>query len=216
MFGGRLFFLSSRPVTLISVVSPLFPDFHLYFRRLAFIFGFLPSHPKFCPHILLFPGRSVQPCSRAAVFPCSRVPVQPQVPWPSRAVVFSTAVFWAVAFSAAAFSAAWFSTMELFATRFSPAAFSAVAFSAGAFSPAAFSARGFSLPTFFAAVCIVPLPYAVHSDAGLDQRQCTDPFHGDLLVGVVGVLADEFDVILPFGLLDIFYGDVLFAVEVDR
>ena len=72
MFGGRLFFLSSRPVTLISVVSPLFPDFHLYFRRLAFIFGFLPSHPKFCPHILLFPGRSVQPCSRAAVFPCSR------------------------------------------------------------------------------------------------------------------------------------------------
>ena len=60
MFGGRLFFLSSRP------------DFHLYFRRLAFIFGFLPSHPKFCPHILLFPGRSVQPCSRAAVFPCSR------------------------------------------------------------------------------------------------------------------------------------------------
>lgn len=69
MFGGRLFFLSSRPVTLISVVSPLFPDFHLYFRRLAFIFGFLPSHPKFCPHILLFPGRSVQPCSRAAASP---------------------------------------------------------------------------------------------------------------------------------------------------
>lgn len=200
MFGGRLFFLSSRPVTLISVVSPLFPDFHLYFRRLAFIFGFLPSHPKFCPHILLFPGRSVQP----------------QVPWHSRAVVFSTAVFWAVAFSAVAFSASWFSTMELFATRFSPAAFSTSVFWAVAFSAAAFSARWFSLPAFFAAACIVQLPYAVHSDAGLDQRQCTDPFHGDLLVGVVGVLADEFDVILPFGLLDIFYGDVLFAVEVDR
>ena len=181
-------------------------------RIFTFISVDSPAFSDFCPNIQNF---ALISCSFRDV-PCSRVPGQPQVPWPSRAMVFSTAVFWAVAFSAVAFSASWFSTMELFATRFSPAAFSAVAFSAGAFSPAAFSARGFSLPTFFAAACIVPLPYAVHSDAGLDQCQRTDSFHGDLLVGVVGVLADEFDVILPFGLLDIFYGDVLFAVEVDR
>ena len=59
-------------------------------------------------------------------------------------------------------------------------------------------------------------PDGVHADAGLDECDGADACDFDLLVGVVGVLADELHESGAVGFLDVLHGDVLFAVDVDR
>lgn len=58
--------------------------------------------------------------------------------------------------------------------------------------------------------------HGVHADAGLDEGQRFDPVDADILVGMVRILADEFDAAVVLRFLDVFYRDVLFAVDVDR
>ena len=58
--------------------------------------------------------------------------------------------------------------------------------------------------------------HGVHADAGFDESQCLDAVDTHILVGMVRVLAHQFDAAVVFGFLDVFHRDVLLAVDVDR
>ena len=60
------------------------------------------------------------------------------------------------------------------------------------------------------------LAHGAHPYAGLDERQRADAADLDLLVGVVGILADEFHIPFALGLLDVLHRNVLLAVDIDR
>ena len=56
----------------------------------------------------------------------------------------------------------------------------------------------------------------IHSDTCFDQSQGADSLDGDLLVGVVGILAHQLDVAFAIRLLDILHRDVLLTLQIER
>ena len=63
---------------------------------------------------------------------------------------------------------------------------------------------------------IFNLSKRVHSNRGLDKRNCSDALHGNIFIGVVGILAHQLHVALTVGLLNILYRYILLAIQINR